>query len=84
MVGRRREDKYHRHPATSSLPCNTRRKSQQDYNLEENENIHPLNGIQLTLVVSHEMVHYCFDVLLNHLNRCEVPRSRWPKFTNDP
>lgn len=84
MVGRRREDKY-RHPIPNSLPPVTRRKSQQGSHQTEHENnIHPLNGIQLTLVVTQDMVYYCFDILLSHLKRAELPRSRWPKFPNDP
>ena len=84
MVGRRRDDKY-RYPIPNSLPPATRRKSQGNQHIQEQENnVHPLNGIQLTFVVTQDMVAYCFDVLVNHLRRTELPRSKMPKFTNDP
>lgn len=85
MVGRRRDDKYNRdrHHNANSLPPATRRKSQQGNHSNEPENVHPLNGIQLTFVVTKDMVFYCFDVLLNHLRRAEFPKARLPRFTND-
>jgi len=84
MVGRRRDDKY-RYPIPNSLPPPTRRKSQQgSQQVDQENNVHPLNGIQLTFVVTRDMVVYCFDVLVNHLRKTEFPKSKMPKFTNDP
>lgn len=71
MVGRRRDDRYPYPHQDNQQP-------------EQENNVHPLNGIQLTLVVTREMVTYCFDVLLHHLKRTEVPKSKMPKFTNEP
>jgi len=86
MVGKKREDKY-RHPVPNgSLAGISRRKSQSENEdeLSECKNIDPLIGIQLTLVVNHDMVYYCFDMLLSHLNRSGVSKPKNPKFTNDP
>jgi uncharacterized protein (TIGR00296 family) len=86
MVGRRRDDRSNSrdryHGASNS---GTRRKSASaEPEPESGENgVHPLNGIQLTFVVTRDMVFYCFDVLMHHLKRTELPRSKLPNFTND-
>ena len=87
MVGRRRDDRSSSrdryHGAGSS---GSRRKSASaEPEPETTENgVHPLNGIQLTFVVTRDMVFYCFDVLTHHLKRKELPTSKLPNFTNDP
>ena len=89
MVGsRKRDDRSNSrdryHGAGNSLQPATRRKSAEpEQETEENNGVHPLNGIQLTFVVTRDMVFYCFDVLLHHLKRTELPRSKLPSFTND-
>lgn len=88
MVGRKREEKY-RH--TSAIPPTlvpaARRKNngggEHSRNTEGNSTHHPLNGIQLTFVISRDMVHYCFDTLISYLKRTDIPKSRHPKFPND-
>lgn len=91
MVGRRREEKYRHNSLPHTLVPTTRRKNQQittngehSRNSESNNTHHPLNGIQLTFVVSRDMAHYCFDTLISHLKRTDIPKSRLPKFPNDP
>jgi len=87
MVGRRKEEKnIHDSPALPSAmaPATKRKAPNQVTNGENSQhNNIPQNGMQMNQVVSRDMVYYCFDVLLSHLKRMDLPRSKQPKFTND-
>ncbi|XP_066924241.1 AMMECR1-like protein [Clytia hemisphaerica] len=79
MVGRSRDEK-NRHSSSippSLVPASKRRAPN---GTGENSN---RPSIQMRLVVSRDMVHYCFDILISHLRRTDLPRSKHPKFTND-
>ena len=88
MVGKTKDEKS-RHASTvqsSMVPPATKRKIQNDSKsvTENNHKTGSSSSIRSSsLVISRDMVHYCFDVLLSHLNRSNLPKSKHPKFTND-
>ena len=86
MVGRTREEK-NRHTSTvpsSMVPPATKRKIQNESkSVVENNHKGGPSSIHLTVVISRDMVHYCFDILVSHLKRLDLPKSKHPKFTND-
>ena len=83
MVGKKQREEKIRNQSQLNNTSTLRGKCQTNGWAQENESQYTLNGIQLTLIVSKDMVYYCFDVLLSHLQRIELPRSKSPKFTND-
>ena len=87
MVGRTKEEKSRHASAVSSsmVPPATKRKIPNDSKsvTENNHKAGPSSSIRSSLVISRDMVQYCFDVLLSHLNRLDLPKSKHPKFTND-
>ncbi|XP_065644175.1 AMMECR1-like protein isoform X2 [Hydra vulgaris] len=83
MVGKRqREEKFCNQVQLNKTAI--RGKRQSNGWVQEHENQYNLNGIHLRLIVSKDMVYYCFDVLLSHLKQLELPKNKSPKFTNDP
>lgn len=80
MVGRKPEEK---HRNSSLVPASKRKATSSDQISSREENGQSINYVRVTLVVSRDMVHYCFDILISHLSRTELPNSKHPKFPND-
>ena len=87
MVGKTKDEKSRHASAvpSSMVPPATKRKIQNDSSVTENNHKAGSSSSlrSSSLVISRDIVHYCFDVLLSHLNRSKLPKSKNPKFTND-
>ena len=84
MVGHNREEKSRHASAmpSSMVPATKRKVPNQVENSSGSRQNEP-TSVHTAAVISKDMVYYCFDTLICHLNQQNLPKSKHPKFTND-